>query len=224
MSREISGLKESVVQSYVHMNATLYWMPMIYRYSQKGFSSIGDLQETVDELLSVVIEGRFELFGFSDRELWNFALYIFNEDTHLLVPVWRRKHGRLPSEGLGRTWAIGTGHVGKAFADNEAKITENAIHETIFDHMRAPLTLRRDYDEVVYRSFSAIPIQIGNEGERPLGILVGTSNQAGRFTKDNSLILYHAANALAMLMQMNDTPVWRILHNAQEATEVGGGQ
>jgi hypothetical protein len=224
LSENVIELRNTVIQSYVHMSAALYWMPMLYRYTQIGFVSVEEFQENADELLSVIIEGRSELFGFTERELWNFACYVFDEERQFLVPVWRRKHDRLPSEGLGRSWAIGTGHVGKAFADNEAKITADATHETVIGHMRAPVSQRHEHDETVYRSFAAILIQIGDEGDRPLGILVGTSDVAGRFTKDNSLILYHAANVLAILIQMNHTSLREVLHDAPGTTNVEGGQ
>lgn len=199
----IHGLEMMTHQLFAHTNIVLLWMPMLNDYIANSVKDDKCMVDCIDRLMALVIKSRYELFDMGRDEIWNFAIYRHDNKAGALVPIWRRKHEDIPTLGLGRSWAVGTGHVGKAFADKRAIITANAADPMVSDLMSAPETNRRDYDQKIYRSFAAIPIQIGGLEGRPLGVVVGTSSAECRFGKDNSMILYHLANVLAMMMNVN---------------------
>ncbi len=163
-----------------------------------------DLTFFIDIAFSLVVDIREQLFDFEATELWNFAVYLYNQNSGKLEVVWRKKHHNHPSQGEERKWKPGQGHVGKAFSDCSAKITGDALDQNIAGLMSPPPQLNRNYDSEAYRSFASIPIMLENETEEPLGVLVATSNKVNRFDKFNCLILKHLADTLANVIVLKD--------------------
>jgi hypothetical protein len=138
-----------------------------------------------------------QIFGFGPSEKWNFVVYLYSTSADILMPVWREKAQSHPSDGLGRIWRRGQGHVGFSFANSKAIITEDARSRDVRNLVSAAEGHARDYDESTYISFTSIPIGPVGKQEEPFGVLVATSDRVGRFTSENSRILAHAALAIA---------------------------
>ena len=165
----------------------------------------GELVDFIEIAFSLVLKISDRLFNFKSNELWNFAVYIYNEEAQRLESVWRKKHPNHPSKGEARTWKQGQGHVGKAFSDGTAKITGDALDPNVSSLMSPPSTLVRNYDRQAYRSFASIPIVLENDLEIVYGVLVATSDEVNRFNKFNCLILQHLADTLAnVIVLMRD--------------------
>jgi hypothetical protein len=60
-------------------------------------------------------------------------------------------------------------------------------------------------------SFASIPIGPVGESDEPIGVLVATSDRAGRFTSENSRILAHAALAIANAVSVAEVDLTTIV-------------
>jgi hypothetical protein len=155
-----------------------------------------ELQRIVGNVLDPLWTNGEGIFGFGPTERWNFVVYIFDPYRNALVSIWRQKSQTHPSEGLGREWRHGQGHVGFAFANSRPIITEDSRNPDVRNLVTAPEGHARDYDESVYVSFASIPIGPVGDQDQPLGVMVATSDRPGRFSSENSRIIEHASLAL----------------------------
>ena len=57
------------------------------RYIEKNFDDVAEIDNSIRELLSIILNRRDELFGFLATELWNFAVYIYDDNDDLLKPI-----------------------------------------------------------------------------------------------------------------------------------------
>ena len=220
LKKDLDELEDAIRLASVRTTYTLTTRRMLVEYAKSGIYSSGDIGQCFDELLAPLYqEGEF-LFGFGGDEKWNFAVYLYSQDSDLLVPVWRQKARNHPSQGGGRTWGRGEGHVGKAFVDRRPIITSDAQHPEAATLSAAPVTSQKPYDNAAYRSFATFPIGwAGPEGsDLPLGVLVATSDRAGRFDGENTAILLHAADIIAATIQLTDISVDKL--NAGESASV----
>lgn len=214
-NRELSWEKNSLETqirylALVHTSA-ISWRTMQRRYVEKNFDDVEEIDNAIREILAIIVNEREEIFEFTAKELWNFAVYIYNPSKHILKPIWREKHRNHPSEGIGRDWVQGEGHIGKAFVDREPKITSDATIAALSDLMGPTPNKKHPYDNQTYQSFASIPIGPIEEDEDPIGVLVATSNQKGRFNKANCQILRHTAGVLANLIHLNHIERIKIL-------------
>ncbi len=191
----------------------------ILTLSRQRITTIGGLEKAIHDLASPLdLEGEF-IFNIGPSESWSFAVYLYSTNRDLLVPVWRRKakNHKSPRSDLGREWARGEGHVGKAFVDQRMIITGDAQHPDAEPFSAVPTSKERPYDRAVYRSFASVPIGplLTSDG-RPYGVLVATSDRVGRFSRENAGILIQIAGAVASFLITggldidviaNDTPV-----------------
>ena len=214
-----AGLVSDIEYLSILQDAALAWDVMEVQYVSNGISSLEELHESIDEILGVVVENREELFGFRPRERWNFAVFLFDRNRSKLIPVWRKKHTNHPSEGSGREWGPGQGHVGKAFADRSAKITSDATDSDVAELLRLPDGMARGYDVTTYRSFASIPIGPMRSDDDPIGVLVATSDEVGRFDLANSLILRHAASSLANVLYLSKFDISSIAQSEVHSTD-----
>ena len=193
---------------------------MAATFITKPPTGLDELSEMCSELLApIYLEGE-TLFGLQGSERWNFAVYLHRADTDELRPVWREKSLNHPSEGLGRVWTRGRGHVGKAFVDGQPIITGDATHPDVAQFCSVNGASLRDYDDEVYRSFASFPIGPVTNGNEPLGVLVATSDRVGRFNKENTAVLLHLADTLAAILQLADVNVVAILDREQGDKDV----
>ena len=178
------------------------WLEMERQYLELKINSLDQFRDLLWNFLAIVVEAREKFFGVEASELWNFVIYVYSQNLDRLIPVWREKSHLHPSQGLGRHWKPGQGHVGKAFVDCNSKITGDATDPTVANLMAPPASLIQYYDQTVYRSFASIPIKLVNTEKQPFGVLVATSDRVDRFNKANCLILNYLASALANVIHL----------------------
>lgn len=184
----------------VYTDAYLSAMPI---YALKIKADNSQFREAVSEIMDYFVVNRDSLFNIKRGELWNFALYLHDKNTELLIPVWRKAASSLwdekatPAPRASRAFGKCDGHIGAAFRNNETIVTIDAHHSAVAALARPPARLRKDGDEDNYRSFISIPLESGNS--LPLGVLVATNNKVETFTPKNCIGLRTAAHILARL-------------------------
>lgn len=159
-------------------------------------------------ILDRLLEHKSGLFGMTD-DRWTIGIYVFEGDR-LRLPVTRR-WSRENENGLHREWAPGEGHVGQAFRARRALVCADSRVPEIAGFMEATGMNARGYDSELYVSFASLPLMIG-ERDVPLGVLVATSDQPGRFvpsngdgeTMDTVEPLRLAANVIATILCLTE--------------------
>lgn len=172
-----------------------------------GPGTADDEKRRLGAMLDVLVSDKAVLFGM-DSDRWNFAIYTHDPATGKLECVACRRPIRAEEEAPHRSWGPGEGHVGIAFQTGREIVagdTSEPEAQALFD---APDPLRRGDDRDRYRSIASVPIRLG--GEQPIGILVATSDVAGRFrlrgsdeetAQDPVEPLRVLANALALVIK-----------------------
>ncbi|HEY0105927.1 MAG TPA: GAF domain-containing protein [Rhizomicrobium sp.] len=173
---------------------------LVRGYAAERITSRGALSEAIGNVCGGFVEERNAYFNFEHGEMWNFAVYLWNDPIQRLEPLWREKARNHPSKGPGRVWGSNEGHIGHAFRTRRELITSDAQMIEVAALM-AGVGNEQPYDAQTYKSYVSEPILAQNPASRPFGVLVATSNRVGRFDPANSRILKHAAVALATLME-----------------------
>jgi len=203
LEESVSGLSQSIELLSAVVTLNYSTRRMVVKYVQNGIRTRDQLTESLTEIMApLYLEGE-HFFGFQGSERWNFAIYLFSREADQLLPVWREKARNHPSQGGGRTWGRGEGHVGKAFVNAKAIITGDATHPEVAPLSAAPNSKVKDYDESLYLSYASIPIgPLLDDKGLPYGVLVATSDRTGRFDKENTAILVHIADIIASLVSL----------------------
>lgn len=157
-------------------------------------------QEEVAGLLAPLVQLRSEVMGFTNSEMYNFAVYIADKKRQQLHLFYRACDDRI--EKHNRSWPIGVGHVGVAFArkapiisvdaSKEADITGEFPHET---------------DKVYYASFICAPIN-GSTGQanEPVGVFVITSSRPGHLNQAYQMVAESFALVLSSYFAQKKLP------------------
>ena len=202
LKRKVDYLTKEIDYLNTLRASAIAWLEMERQYLELEIDSLEKFRNLLSNFLAIVVEAREIIFGVEASELWNFVIYIYSRSFNQLVPVWREKSHLHPSQGLGRNWKPGQGHVGKAFVDCNSKIIGDATDPTVANLMAPPASLIQPYDQTVYRSFASIPIKLVSTEEQSFGVLVATSDRVDRFNKANCLILNYLASALANVIHL----------------------
>ena len=175
----------------------------ICRINEYGCSR-SDLEEIVSEIFAPFYIYADHFLGAKVSEKWNIALYLHDRSDAMLKPVWRECSKTHPSEGLGRSWRQGEGHVGKCFLDRKPLLTGDATDETIAQFCKARGSQLKPYDDDIYISFACVPISLStNDDDDPYGVLVATSDVKGRFSDENvTELLMHYGETLASILDL----------------------
>ncbi|UFH48456.1 GAF domain-containing protein [Pseudomonas sp. KNUC1026] len=156
----------------------------------------------LDRILSHLVDHRTQLFGYSPDALYNFALYLFDDESGELVINWRSHDNRLKVSN--RRWKPGFGHVGLAFIQGEAKICMDITRSSEISNAALAGS-----DDRKYRSFISVPIKDAYklmDGERPLGVLVFTSNETAQFSWErDKLFTLTMAKILSLYIERHIT-------------------
>lgn len=137
------------------------------------------------KILSPLVKYRAELFGYSSTAMYNFALYLYNKEKDQLDLTWRCHDDRLITTG--RSWKPGFGHVGLTYILDEIKICHDITKSTELSVSSSGLG-----DEAKYKSFLSMPIKDSarlSGGNKPLGVLVFTSNMSNQFSLERDKML-----------------------------------
>lgn len=154
--------------------------PKDYTFNQ----GLKDWESGLNRILWHLVQHRTDLFGYERNAYYNFALYLYVEESDELTIKWRKHDDRLTVSN--RSWQPGFGHVGLAFIQGEAKICKDITKST---ELSDSATL--ESDKVKYRSFISVPIKDSCKminGDKPLGVLVFTSNQVEQFSWERDKI------------------------------------
>lgn len=159
-------------------------------------------------IISIFAERRHSLFGIAD-EFWNFGVYYYDNEQNKLDCIACRREDKEEEETDHRAWDPGNGHVGLAFQRSSEIIFSDATVPELQPVLEARGENKRENDATRYVSLASIPIT--TDGTKPLGVLVATSDQAGRFKNDserkpndweNVDTLREVAANLAIILQM----------------------
>jgi hypothetical protein len=129
-------------------------------------------------LLDMVVAEKDVLFGMAG-ERWNFAVYLYDRTTDQLDCLICRRPTRAEEAAPHRAWRPDERHIGLAFSRRDELVASDTTDPQIERLFRAPGAKYRADDTTRYRSIASIPIRL--RGERPWGVLVATSDRAGRF-------------------------------------------
>ncbi|MBO6724619.1 MAG: GAF domain-containing protein [Rhizobiaceae bacterium] len=180
----------------------------------------GYFSEIMDELLSPFYLQGDSIFGFVPSEKWSIGIYLYSKPKKLLKPVWRQKSNNHPSQGMGREWRSGEGHVGKAFLDRRPILTGNANDDAVAQLCRARSSKQLDYDSKTYISFASVPIGLADDDNvDPFGVLVATSDREDRLSEESTTeLLMHAAETIAVILELSGADIG-CLTDPNHATE-----
>lgn len=204
-----------LLKSEISIFSTMYAIniaqcSMVHTTHLTGVDSAERIIETLGEIITLFSQKRDVILGFEGDDIWDFSLFLLDEDERELKCVWRIKDDRHPSSGDPRVWKIGEGHVGKAFADNDDKITSDMTDPSTASLLKMPGKVR-PYDETIYCSMISAVLYIPdgssdhkadelNRG-RPIGVLAVSSSVPGRLQEEHKQFLRQLAATASMLLE-----------------------
>lgn len=182
----VESERDAISAAYRSSIALYYISRAISETTDAVLLADGDLRRDVARrqlysILDRLIEHKSGLFGMGD-DRWTFGVYVLEDDL-LKLPVTRR-WSRDNENGNHRVWTPGEGHVGQAFRARRELVCADSRAPDVAGFMEATGDNAREYDSELYVSFASLPLMIGGRDE-PLGVLVATSDQSGRFTPSN---------------------------------------
>ena len=137
-------------------------------------------EEELGSLLFPLIQRRSEIIGYTNDDLYNFAVYYWNSNRKCLEIAFRQCDDRIVIKN--RSWKPGHGHVGECYIKEK----------TIFTRVEAKdsdLINAFGYTEIDLRYYCATvstPIFESKNPTSPLGVLNITSSNGNQF-KENDL-------------------------------------
>lgn len=175
-------LKVSEQQAFIARLASypfaLQWSITILNEIIHDNSKIKNTKEGIEKLLEPLVQARASILGYQGDDLYNIAVYLFNDKSGELEILYRTNDNRIVTHG--RNWKPPFGHVGYAYATNTLLITSNFPEESILSE-----DTRFSSDKEYYASFISAPIPgVHNDGN-PLGVLVITSSRSDQFDKED---------------------------------------
>lgn len=177
----------------------LYWSTFQGLIEPAQLSTHENLGLSCQMAIRPMLDVAGTLFGFEYGETWSAAVYKLNQDNNMLQPVWYERAEDHPSTGTPRYWTPGDGHVGAAFMQQRILYTTDANSQQ-GSLLKPNASNQKPYDRTVYSSFVCAPISLDlNDEVLRFGVLVITSNIAGRFNEHNQDVVLHAAQVLAHL-------------------------
>lgn len=129
-----------------------------------------------------IAERKLRLFGIEDDYL-NISIYMYDDEKQELECVACYRSRPSDAQGDHRTWRPGEGHVGKAFELQRELICGDATALDVAAWIAAPPGKESDLDLERYVSLAAVPIAIN--ADEPLGVIIMTSDQPGRFVNQS---------------------------------------
>ena len=192
IARALAAIEEGRVRerTIVELEAEFRWITQLYgtakalREFVEAAPDVGAeeaknaLMGTLSALLDMVVAQKDVLFGMTD-ERWNFAIYLYEPTGDQLKCLICRRPIRAEETAPHRAWQSGEGHVGLAFSRGEELVASDTADPQIEQLFRGHGAKHRDDDTIRYRSIASIPIR--TRGDNPWGVLVATSDRAGRF-------------------------------------------
>ncbi len=149
--------------------------------------------DEVKAILTPLILDRARTLDYQSDDLYNFVVYMYDSSSDQLNIFFRDFDNRL--QITNRSWKIGRGHVGSAFAQNTTIIVEDATQT-----VNVLTTDRLKTDDSQYKSFVLSPIPDPDlNAKDPLGIFVVTSNRENHFGEDDRILIDSFSIILSIL-------------------------
>lgn len=214
--REQEDLERTLVEQISSLNQLVNWLEAAralgaFWTTAQGLLTLlpmqsdDDLREALRLILNPMIAAANHLFGFDFDDIWSVAVYRFNSDENVLEALWYKRSESHPSDGPPRSWRPGDGHVGSAFMQERILFTVDATSEEASPLLKPSAANERPYDGDAYRSFVSAPVVLGvGTQTKKYGVVVLTSNVAGRFDEENQAIVAQAADVLAHAFKLKD--------------------
>ncbi|TNE59358.1 MAG: GAF domain-containing protein [Alphaproteobacteria bacterium] len=204
-ANEISLFKSAIEYFVLSYEISRGWIEMFSEWIQEDICTVDDMKYVVRNSFDSVVKNRKTLFGLSEDEHWEFAVYLNFENEAKLKPIFRVRSENHPSitddpKYLGREWNRGEGHIGSVFSGGVSVIVPDATLPEVKKAFPMKDELRREYDDEVYRARAMILIGPINDQNQPKGVLIATSSRPNRFSEINAIILHQYAQTLASAM------------------------
>ena len=175
-AEESHNLEHGLTTLVSHSVAVQASLSVLQSLLTSDLSSDQTDEKGIERLLAPLIQLRTEALGFTADDLYNLAVYIYDEKQNLLRLRYRDCDNRIRRQD--RSWRPGTGHVGLAFTQNRTIITENVADAP---DILGPYV---DTDNNQYVSIISTPIFSTLIGTAvPMGVLVITSDREGHFDR-----------------------------------------
>lgn len=207
--------------------ALVAWTTLTKLVSEVLDSALGsaltpeETENAYNFILEAIAERRTRLFGVEDDYL-NISVYEWCpvQEELVCIACYRSRPSDIGKQH--RRWRSGEGHVGKAFELQRELICSDAMQPDVAAWVAAPPAKNKDADRTKYVSLAAFPIALtaGN----PLGVLIMTSDVAGRFRNGESdgSGAHHGVAALADVASQLAQIMFVI--QSRKKAETGGGQ
>ncbi|MGB0681215.1 MAG: GAF domain-containing protein [Magnetovibrionaceae bacterium] len=193
-NRKAEKLQKLVNRQSLEMEISLAWTGAIRSLYPKHADQ-HSLDDQIQVLVGQLISQSSRLFGLRSDEAWSFEVYLRDKDGRCLTSIWRLTHPSHPSHGnRGRSWEIGRGIVGQTYVDKEFRIITDSYDSTQKKLLGVSDSDLQDHDKEYYRSAAAFPIKFSDG--HILGVFIATSNEAERFTAENTSIFEYLCNHL----------------------------
>jgi hypothetical protein len=179
---EFASLEEDYIFSGRLQAVTVALREIVNQVASSGPGTEDAQRARLGLMLDFVVADRVPLFGM-DTDRFNFAIYIYDGADQALHCAACRRPIRAEELADHRVWDPGEGHVGMAFQGKREYIAEDTSRPDARQIFDAPDSKRRSDDPERYKSIASIPIRLGR-GD-PVGVLVATSDVAGRFYLPN---------------------------------------
>lgn len=188
LARENDDLKREVEAKIARLRAlevmraaAHYAILAVYRFTAWGGArkplQVKSVREWLGKILRVAIDKREEIVGYQGAK-YNFAVYLYSEETDRLEKFYREVDSRIDTQN--RSWPPGVGHIGLCFARQEAIISE--------DITKAPaLMVENEEEQTDYRSIATAPVFRVGEGDETSdvrGVFIITSSEPSQLTEE----------------------------------------
>ncbi len=144
-----------------------------------------NLSDDISKLLDPLVLLHEDAFGFREKELCNFTLFVYNPNTEKLEIKWRRINEErlidLEQERLDRDFSPDQGYVGGSFRMGKPWIVpnvENVDRDGLIEDDY------RDRDLLLYPSFMSIPVRYLATDSTATAILIITSSRVNHFVAE----------------------------------------
>ena len=142
--------------------------------------------DQIAQMLEVVGRPLHRLMKFDGGELWTLGVYRFvagdNGAKGVLVCAATQRAERGHEKAQHRVWAEGEGLVGHVQMTARETVVADTRDTERAGWLYFPTRVSRIEDSERYRSLAGVPILLGDKKNPPWGVVMATSDRAGRFT------------------------------------------
>ena len=181
---------------FVYSSIILWSLKYIDKLKNTG-SKGRDCEKDISELLNPLVHYRSKAFDFSNSDLFNIALYLYNANEDQLEPYFRKNDDRIVVHG--RSWNPPFGYVGYAHWINGIIVSSEYPDQPSATTGKA---LQTDKDFYASCVAAAIPGNMPNG--KPIGVLIISSSRENQFSSSDSSLNDFISEYVLILSQYFD--------------------